>query len=81
MTADATQGWTEDVAGSLEQARVLSAKALALDDENASGHYARAFVTMFEGRYAEARVEAQRAMALRPMCVGPRAGAMKRLHR
>jgi adenylate cyclase len=71
---DVMQGWSDDVTASLEEAGSLSAKAVALDDENAGAHYAQAFVTMLNGNYTEAGVEARRALSLRPMCVGPRAG-------
>ena len=66
-------GWTLDPAASLQAARQLAEKALALDDTVPSGHASLGVVALFAGQHDEAIQRLQRAHDLRPMCSAPRA--------
>jgi len=70
---DMIHGWSAHPEQSLEEAKQFANKAIELDDDNAAGHYARGFVSLFEGRNEEALAEGARALELRPMCSGPNA--------
>jgi len=71
---DVTQGWSNDIALSLSEARRLGSKAVELDEESAGGHWARAVAVLFDGGFEEAMAEARKSLEIRPMCAGPRAG-------
>jgi len=71
---DVIQGWSNDPAKSLEQAKRLSVKAIELDDTSAGGHFAHGVVALFEGSHQAALAEGERALEMRPMCSAPKAG-------
>ncbi|HXZ92766.1 MAG TPA: adenylate/guanylate cyclase domain-containing protein [Burkholderiales bacterium] len=71
---DVTQGWSNDIALSLSEARRLGTKAVELDEASAGGHWARAVAALFEGGFEEAMAEAKISLDVRPMCASPRAG-------
>jgi tetratricopeptide (TPR) repeat protein len=57
----------------LAEARRLGAKALALDAVSPGAHAALGLAALFEGKYDEAMLGAQRTIENRPMCASPRA--------
>jgi adenylate cyclase len=70
---DVVQGWSKDVLQSLAEARRLGGIALALDGVSPSAHAALGLAALFEGKYEEAMLGAQRTIENRPMCASPRA--------
>jgi adenylate cyclase len=68
------QGWSAAPAQSLAEARRWAEHAIALDSSNAAAHGGRCLVSLFERKFDDALVDAQRALDNRPMCSGPRAG-------
>lgn len=67
-------GWSRDVRASIAEAERLAKRALELDAASAGGHFYKGFVALFNGLHDEALDEGRKALEIRPMCSGPRAG-------
>jgi TolB-like protein/Flp pilus assembly protein TadD len=65
----AQMGWAEDPQSTLEAALESARKAIALDDEDARGHFHMAQALLWLRRHDDAIAEARRAIALNPSLV------------
>jgi TolB-like protein/Flp pilus assembly protein TadD len=65
----AQMGWAEDPQTALEAALELARKAIALDDQDARGHFHLSQALLWLRRHDDAIAEARRAIALNPSLV------------
>lgn len=63
---DLWQGWTDDPAGALDQARTAAERALSLDNTWAPAHSLLSILALLRGQHEEAAALGERAVALSP---------------
>jgi tetratricopeptide (TPR) repeat protein len=63
---DLWQGWTDDPAGALDQARTAAERALSLDNTWAPAHSLLSILALLRGQHGEAAALGERAVALSP---------------
>lgn len=63
-------GWRDDVETVLATIESFAQRALELDESYAGGHFMRAYLALFNGRYDEALRAGTRGLECKPMCAG-----------